>query len=124
MISCEGKSASSIQNESRKFNRAFRSTGYGSLQVWIRYLRTGITFEDQYRPSYHCHRSTWSGPAFTIGGGYNWEDVYPEAASRNVVVVGGGTPVRSIISNQRNCANLIFFTVRWMSRRLDARRWP
>ena len=29
-----------------------------------------------------------------IGGGYTWEDVYSEAASRNVIVVGGGTPVR------------------------------
>lgn len=28
-----------------------------------------------------------------IGGGYTWEDVYSEAASRNVIVVGGGTPV-------------------------------
>ena len=28
-----------------------------------------------------------------IGGGYTWEDVYGEAASRNVIVVGGGTPV-------------------------------
>ena len=28
-----------------------------------------------------------------IGGGYTWQDVYSEAASKNVVVVGGGTPV-------------------------------
>lgn len=28
-----------------------------------------------------------------IGGGYTWEDIYSEAASRKVIVVGGGTPV-------------------------------
>lgn len=69
-----------------------RSTGYGSLQVWIRYLRTGITFQETYRPSCACSNSTWKGSAFVIGGGYTWEDVYGEAASRNMIVVGGGTP--------------------------------
>lgn len=71
----------------------YRSTGYGSLQVWIRYLRTGITFQETYRPSCAVSSSTWKGSAFVIGGGYTWEDVYSEAASRNVIVVGGGTPV-------------------------------
>ena len=73
-----------------------RSTGFGSLQVWIRYLRTGIAFQQVYRPSGQCEGSDWTGSAFTIGGGYTWEDVYPEAAARNVVVVGGGTPVRTL----------------------------
>ncbi|KAA8567448.1 hypothetical protein EYC84_010461 [Monilinia fructicola] len=49
-----------------------RSTGYGSLEVWIRYLR--------------------QGSAFRIAGGYVWEDVYAEAMKRNVIVVGGGDP--------------------------------
>ena len=71
-----------------------RSTGFGSLQVWIRYLRNGITFQQEYQPPGQCAGSGWTGSAFTIGGGYTWEDVYPEAAARNVVVVGGGTPVR------------------------------
>ena len=73
-----------------------RSTGFGSLQVWIRYLRNGIDFQQEYQPSVHCTGSGWTGSAFTIGGGYTWEDVYPEAAARNVVVVGGGTPVRNL----------------------------
>ena len=72
-----------------------RSTGFGSLQVWIRYLRNGIAFQQEYRPSGQCAGSDWTGSAFTIGGGYTWEEVYPEAAARNVVVVGGGTPVRN-----------------------------
>ncbi|KAF2721231.1 FAD-binding domain-containing protein [Polychaeton citri CBS 116435] len=65
-----------------------RSTGFGGLQIWIRYLRTGITFHEQFRQE----GSKWEGSAFTIGGGYVWKDVYPEAASRGTIVVGGGTP--------------------------------
>ncbi|KAK4989682.1 hypothetical protein LTR50_003006 [Elasticomyces elasticus] len=65
-----------------------RSTGYGSLQIWIRYLRTGITFHEKFTAS----PSLWNGSAFTIGGGYVWNDVYPHATSRGLVVVGGGTP--------------------------------
>ncbi|KAL8674027.1 MAG: hypothetical protein Q9168_001559 [Polycauliona sp. 1 TL-2023] len=69
-----------------------RSTGYGSLQIWIKYLRTGIDFQQTFAPSQQCSRSTWKGSAFQIGGGYTWSDVLDEAARRDVVVVGGGTP--------------------------------
>lgn len=65
-----------------------RSTGADSLQIWIRYLRTGVTFHEQFAQS----GSSWNGSAFTIGGGYTWADVYPLAAERGVIVVGGGTP--------------------------------
>lgn len=62
-----------------------RSTGYGSLQIWIRYLRTGIVFKDSFvQPG-----SSWKGNAVIIGGGYEWKDVYDEAAKRNLIVVGG-----------------------------------
>lgn len=65
-----------------------RSSGYGSLQIWIRYLRTGIDFHETFdQPG-----SSWSGSAFTIGGGYEWIDVYEEAAKRDVIVVGGVSP--------------------------------
>ncbi|KAF7913028.1 uncharacterized protein EAF01_002049 [Botrytis porri] len=69
------------------------STGYGSLEVWIRYLRQGIIFQDTYLPSDDCKSSKWEGSAFKIAGGYVWEDVYAEATKRNVIVVGGGDPV-------------------------------
>ncbi|KAL8889085.1 MAG: hypothetical protein Q9215_003584 [Flavoplaca cf. flavocitrina] len=69
-----------------------RSTGYGSLQIWIKYLRTGIVFQQTFSPSGRCSKSNWKGSAFQIGGGYTWSDVLEEAASRDVVVVGGGTP--------------------------------
>lgn len=70
-----------------------RSTGYGSLQIWIRYLRKGITFKVDYRSTCGCTKLNWKGSAVKIVGGYTWEAVYPEAAKRGLVVVGGGTPV-------------------------------
>lgn len=72
-----------------------RSDGYGSLEIWLRYLRTGIKFQDTYTPSAesHCRNSgAWDGAAIRIGGGYTWGDVYPVAKKNSVVVVGGGTP--------------------------------
>ncbi|KAL9598097.1 MAG: hypothetical protein Q9219_004728 [cf. Caloplaca sp. 3 TL-2023] len=69
-----------------------RSTGYGSLQIWIRYIREGITFQETYTPTETCSKTRWSGSAFTIKGGYTWSDVLGEAAARGVIVVGGGTP--------------------------------
>jgi hypothetical protein len=70
-----------------------RSTGYGSLQVWIRHLRQGITFQKIYVASDKCSKSGWTGSAFKVAGGYVWGEVYSEAAKNNVVVVGGGDPV-------------------------------
>ncbi|KAL8734613.1 MAG: hypothetical protein Q9181_003147 [Wetmoreana brouardii] len=69
-----------------------RSTGYGSLQIWIKYVRQGIDFQATFTPTQKCSKSTWTGSAFRIGGGYTWSDVLGEAASRGVIVVGGGTP--------------------------------
>ncbi|KAF2114264.1 FAD/FMN-containing protein [Lophiotrema nucula] len=69
-----------------------RSEGYGSLEIWIRHLRTGITYRDSYIDGCHSCNTTWNGPAITIGGGYTWADVYPVAKVHGVVVVGGGTP--------------------------------
>ena len=65
-----------------------RSAGYGSLQVWMRYVRTGIVYHEHFEQA----GSSWNGSAFTIGGGYVWSDVYPEASKRGLIVVGGGTP--------------------------------
>lgn len=72
-----------------------RSAGFGSLQVWVKYLRTGVEWQEKFTPSDGCKESLerWSGSAFRVGGGYIWSDVYPLAAARNVIVVGGGTPV-------------------------------
>jgi hypothetical protein len=78
-------------------SRQCRSTGYGSLEVWIRHLRQGITFQLTYKASDECSQSSWEGSAFTVAGGYVWKDVYSEATKRNVVVVGGGDPVCSTL---------------------------
>ncbi|KAL8950369.1 MAG: hypothetical protein Q9222_003586 [Ikaeria aurantiellina] len=69
-----------------------RSTGYGSLQIWIKYLQKGIQFQETFASPGKCSKSSWKGSAFVIGGGYIWSDILGEAAQRGVVVVGGGTP--------------------------------
>lgn len=69
-----------------------RSEGHGGLEVWIRHLRNGITFQKTFKPSTKCTRSDWTGSAFKIAGAYTWGDVYAQAKANNVVVVGGGTP--------------------------------
>lgn len=75
----------------------FRSTGYGSLQLWIHHLRQGITFQKTYAASDSCKNSGWNGSAIKIGGGYIWGDVYAVAEANNVLVVGGGDPVGSTL---------------------------
>ncbi|KAM3075971.1 hypothetical protein ACMFMG_006516 [Clarireedia jacksonii] len=74
-----------------------RSTGYGSLELWIRYFRQGIIFQQRYTSSNNCRKTVWNGSAFKIAGGYIWEEVYAEAEKRNVIVVGGSDPTVSSI---------------------------
>lgn len=68
------------------------------MQVWIKYIKNGVIFQPEYKPTGGCSKSTWKGSAFYIGGGYTWDDVYGEAAKRGLVVVGGGTPVNGLFS--------------------------
>ncbi|KAB8237010.1 isoamyl alcohol oxidase [Aspergillus alliaceus] len=70
-----------------------KSEGYGALQIWIKYIQKGITYHETYVPSDHCKNTNWTGSAFTVAGGYVWEDVYQEAFKRNLTIVGGGDPV-------------------------------
>ncbi|OQU95118.1 hypothetical protein CLAIMM_01367 [Cladophialophora immunda] len=69
-----------------------RSEGSHGLEIWIRHLRNGITFQDTFKSSTGCTAGNWTGSAFKIAGGYSWGDVGAEAQKRNVVVVNGGTP--------------------------------
>ncbi|KAE8149553.1 hypothetical protein BDV25DRAFT_140665 [Aspergillus avenaceus] len=69
-----------------------KSEGYGALQIWIKYIQKGITYHEQYTSSNNCKNTNWTGSAFTIAGGYIWEDVYKEAFKRNLTIVGGGDP--------------------------------
>lgn len=70
-----------------------RSEGYGGLQIWLKYIKKGIKYQESHTASDKCTKSDWTGAAFTVAGGYLWEDVYPEAFKRNLTVVGGGDPV-------------------------------
>ena len=74
-----------------------RSTGFGSLEIWILNLRSGITFENKYQPTKACSNNYWTGSAIEVGGGYHWSDVYPVARANNAIVVGGGCPVRILV---------------------------
>ncbi|KAL5360470.1 FAD-binding domain-containing protein [Aspergillus floccosus] len=69
-----------------------KSEGYSALQVWLKYMRDGITIDDTYHPSDQCTKSIWKGAAITISGGYVWSDVYKLAFPKNLIVVGGGDP--------------------------------
>ncbi|RDW76897.1 isoamyl alcohol oxidase [Aspergillus mulundensis] len=74
-----------------------KSAGYGSLQIWVRYLRKGIEYQGSFKPSRSCPLSDWTGSAFTVAGGYVWDELYQEAFARNLIVVGGGDPTVSVI---------------------------
>ncbi|KAL4888988.1 FAD-binding domain-containing protein [Aspergillus ambiguus] len=65
-----------------------RSQGYGSLSIWIKHIRSGIRYQEQYKSSTEC-KSNWTGSALTVGGGYVWQDVYRVADQHGVIAVGG-----------------------------------
>ena len=67
-----------------------RSDGYGGLEIWLRYFRNGINFQNTYTASNKCTKSGWTGSAIQIDGAYQWRDVYKIAKQNNVIVVGGG----------------------------------
>lgn len=74
-----------------------RSTGYGSLEIWMRHLRQGILFEEVYSPTKPYGQdqgSVWNGSAIEVSAGYDWSDVQAIAAANGVIVVGAGCPVR------------------------------
>jgi hypothetical protein len=64
-----------------------RNTGYGSLNIWLKHYKKGITFSDS------LAINNYSGSAVTINGGYSWIDVYVPAGKKGVDVVGGSNPV-------------------------------
>ncbi|KAH6975759.1 hypothetical protein EDB80DRAFT_692886 [Ilyonectria destructans] len=72
-----------------------RNDGYGSIEVWLRYFRQGISFQGSFDSSTGSTASHWQGTARKFGCGYMWHDVYAAAKEYNVVVVGGGSPTVS-----------------------------
>ncbi len=89
----------------------------------MKYIKKSITFRETYNSFDNCVKFTWNGSAFAIEGGYVWKYVLSEAASKNVIVVGGGTSVL-IISRTIAMSVTEEFTVCRLPRRLNARRRP
>ncbi|KAF5611773.1 isoamyl alcohol oxidase [Fusarium sp. NRRL 25303] len=77
------------------FNR--RSQGFGSLEIWLRYFRNGIDFQETFRSNSGCTRTPWTGSAIKVRGGYQFSDLWTKAKQHNVVVVTGGAPSIGVI---------------------------
>ncbi|KAL8652305.1 MAG: hypothetical protein Q9210_002763 [Variospora velana] len=80
-----------------------------------------ITFQETFQSSEKsgCPTTSWKGNAFKIEGGYTWSDVVGEAARRDVILVGGGTPVshktiRSCSSSVVECRKSVGCLGGWM----------
>lgn len=69
-----------------------RSDGYGSLEIWLRYFRNSIDFQDKYSSVTGCtSESHWDGSAIRVDGAWQWRDVHEVAIKNNVIVVSGGS---------------------------------
>ncbi|KAK1590714.1 LOW QUALITY PROTEIN: isoamyl alcohol oxidase [Colletotrichum navitas] len=66
-----------------------RSTGYGSLSIWLQHFRQGLNFHDDFQAVNECPKSDWTGSALTITGAYSWAEVNPAAFEKNLIVVSG-----------------------------------
>lgn len=67
-----------------------RSDGFGSLEIWLRYFRNKLDFQEIYSSVNGCQMSNWTRSAIVIDGAYQWENVNAFASANNVIVVGGG----------------------------------
>ncbi|EUC26741.1 hypothetical protein COCCADRAFT_113506 [Bipolaris zeicola 26-R-13] len=65
-----------------------RSTGHGSISIWLRHLRQGFTFNN-HKVIQDCFGTVWNGSTLTIRGSYAWSDLYEAAAQNDVILVGG-----------------------------------
>ncbi|CCT63359.1 related to isoamyl alcohol oxidase [Fusarium fujikuroi] len=66
-----------------------RSTGYGSLSIWLHNFRKGFRFQGHNPVLATCPKSGWKGSTLTINGGYSWRDIYPAAQKQGLIVIGG-----------------------------------
>ncbi|GME49303.1 6-hydroxy-D-nicotine oxidase [Neofusicoccum parvum] len=66
-----------------------RSTGYGSLSIWLYNFRNGVDIHESYSSVNTCAEESWAGSAFTVKGAYAWSDIYPLADEKDLVLVGG-----------------------------------
>ncbi|KAF1957906.1 hypothetical protein CC80DRAFT_503450 [Byssothecium circinans] len=75
-----------------------RSDGYGSLELWLRYHRSGIEFHPQFPPSDNYQKTAWNGSVIKILAAYRWQDVYPVAKSHDAIVAGGSSGSVGVVS--------------------------
>ncbi|KAF4333509.1 isoamyl alcohol oxidase [Fusarium beomiforme] len=66
-----------------------RSTGYGSLSIWLHNFRKGFKFRPNNPVLSNCPDSKWRGSTLTIHGVYSWSDIYPEAQKQGKIILGG-----------------------------------
>ncbi|TLD03501.1 uncharacterized protein PgNI_11562 [Pyricularia grisea] len=66
-----------------------RSTGAGSVSIWLRNLRNGFQFYDANPDLESCAEMGWNGSTLRISGSYAWSDLYPAAKEKGVIIVGG-----------------------------------
>ncbi|KAI1325181.1 hypothetical protein F5Y16DRAFT_378559 [Xylariaceae sp. FL0255] len=76
-----------------------RSDGFGSLEIWLRYFRNGMTIqsESEYKLSNACKAADWAGKTMTLDGPYMWGEVYSVAEASDMIMVGGGARTVSSI---------------------------
>ncbi|KAH8841416.1 hypothetical protein MCOR27_000893 [Pyricularia oryzae] len=72
-----------------------RSTGAGSVLIWLRHLRNGVEFYEGNPELASCAEMAWNGSTLRISGSYPWADLYPMAKEKGVIVVGGNDPAAS-----------------------------
>lgn len=74
-----------------------RSTGAGSVLIWLRHLRNGVEFYEGNPELASCAEMAWNGSTLRISGSYPWADLYPMAKEKGVIVVGGNDPVGGFV---------------------------
>ncbi|TLD29206.1 hypothetical protein PspLS_04277 [Pyricularia sp. CBS 133598] len=66
-----------------------RSTGAGSVLIWLRHLRSGFDFYEGNPELASCNNMRWNGSTLRISGSYEWSDLYPAAKEKGVIIIGG-----------------------------------
>ncbi|TLD25653.1 hypothetical protein PspLS_06299 [Pyricularia sp. CBS 133598] len=66
-----------------------RSSGYGSLSIWLHNLRNGFEFFPTNPDRAACPEMKWNGSTMRVSGSYSWASLYPAARDEGYIVVGG-----------------------------------
>lgn len=75
----------------------------------------GIIDGPTYMPPKACSPNYWTGAAVQVNGGYRWANIYEVAEASNVIVVGGGCPVRLRYSRERDLLTVTDLFIRMLA---------